>query len=364
MKIDFITSLNDSNDIRIRKKFIESNLQLNNKVNYYCVKSRLDDEEDKNLNYIYHKKPTNIIERIYNNVVLTKKVLLDDQNIIQICNPELLPVSFLKLFKKDTLFIFDMHEDFESTILDKSGKKSGKIISKLYKNLLNYSIKNNLDYVFVTTPLIKKKFDFEKVILIENFAPIIEMGSNNNNEDDNLNIIFTGLISKVRGISRILNIIKQYELDFIKFKLVGKISNDYKNELYENFNGYFTLIDSLPYNKMIEEIRNSDVGIIPYLPIKNHLVTRPNKLFEYMMCSTPIICCDFPLYKEVVENNCGVVVNIEDDNDIIEKLNYLYKQKKSNNLKNMGLIGKKMYLEIYNWPKEFNKIKKIYEDDK
>src|SRR5579875_797938 len=69
------------------------------------------------------------------------------------------------------------------------------------------------------------------------------------------------------------------------------------------------LINGIDYIKMLRVMKEMDIGVLPYLPIGNHLVTRPNKLFEYMLASLPVIASKFPLYKEVIDQGVGVCVD-------------------------------------------------------
>ena len=84
-----------------------------------------------------------------------------------------------------------------------------------------------------------------------------------------------------------------------------------------------------------------------------------NKLFEYMMAGLPVICTNFILWKEVVEeNDCGICVNPNNVNEITDAINYLI-----NNLdiaKQMGENGRKMVQKKYNWESEEKKLLEIY----
>ncbi|QYA44583.1 glycosyltransferase [Macrococcoides bohemicum] len=364
MKICVLTSLNDANDIRIRKKFIKSILEIDGAyVDYYCVPSELSIEKNARLKYKFHNKPKGKMDRLLNNIKLFNKIVRSNYDIVQLCNPELLPISLLKFFKKKTIFIFDMHEDFESTIIDKSrSKKIGEILSAIYKHFISFLRKHCLDYVFVTTPLIKKKFNGRKTILIENFAPLIvdDLPNNLNDNNNKLVFVFTGLISEIRGITRFLSILKKYNHKDVVLVLMGNIDKSYLNRLNKEYSEFFEYKKTGTYQNMIETIKKSDVGLLSYLPVRNHLVTRPNKLFEYLMCSIPVLSCNYPLYSDVVNKGCGITMDIESELSINQAINSLKVMKQNNELLKMGEIGYSLYIEKYNWPQEFKKISNIY----
>jgi glycosyltransferase involved in cell wall biosynthesis len=78
-----------------------------------------------------------------------------------------------------------------------------------------------------------------------------------------------------------------------------------------------------------------------------------------MLAGLPVICTDFILWKEVVEeNNCGICVNPKNVNEIVDAIKYL-----SDNpsiAEQMGANGQKIVLEKYNWNHEEKKLLEVY----
>ena len=84
------------------------------------------------------------------------------------------------------------------------------------------------------------------------------------------------------------------------------------------------------------------------------------KLFESMEAGLPIICSDVPVYRELMkEYKCGLLVDPNDCNQIIEAVSYLVTHKKE--AYEMGQNGRRAVLEKYNWKTESHRYLKYLE---
>jgi glycosyltransferase involved in cell wall biosynthesis len=84
----------------------------------------------------------------------------------------------------------------------------------------------------------------------------------------------------------------------------------------------------------------------------------PNKIFEAMMCSTPVVT---NVAKEIVnETNCGVVVEYDNAKQIKEAIIAL--RDNAQLCKKLGANGRKSFLEKYNWNAMQERLYKIYDD--
>lgn len=116
-----------------------------------------------------------------------------------------------------------------------------------------------------------------------------------------------------------------------------------------------------PYTRLIKEIniRNFDVGIIPYIPnCLNNRYSTPNKLFEYMMAGMAIAASNLPEIRKVVKKyHNGILFNPTSAKDIAEKLSFFVKNKKNLlNLRQNSLLAAKEY----NWDNQAEKQLTVY----
>lgn len=106
---------------------------------------------------------------------------------------------------------------------------------------------------------------------------------------------------------------------------------------------------------------NCRVGIIIYQPISNHIYSQPNKLFEYMAAGLPIVCSNFELWKEIVEdNNCGICVDPTNSEDVRKACEYLVEHYEEG--EQMGKNGRKAVETKFNWNQESVKLIDLYKE--
>lgn len=103
----------------------------------------------------------------------------------------------------------------------------------------------------------------------------------------------------------------------------------------------------------------SIAGLLLFQDNENHYTSMPNKMFEYMAAGLPVVASDFEYWRNIIENNrCGFCVNYSDVEGIREAIEFLF-----NNLddaKQMGLNGRKLIEEKYNWNNEEDKLLSLY----
>ena len=106
-------------------------------------------------------------------------------------------------------------------------------------------------------------------------------------------------------------------------------------------------------------LSQSKMGIVIFHPEPNHINAQPNKIFEYMAASLPIVTSDFPLWKSIVtKHNAGVCANPLVPKEIAAAVNILLRNEAQSF--QMGKNGQKAVREIFNWKQEEVKLIKLY----
>lgn len=311
------------------------------------------------------EKPNSRFRRMYFSTrKVYKAALALDADIYHLHDPELLPYA-TKLKKKGKKVIFDSHEDYLSTITEKKWIPSflRKSISKLF-SVYESKVISKIDGAIVcyhwTEDRYKKANKNVKMIL--NY-PIIT------NEEVRLpnyemrKIAFAGGISSQWCHKEIIESLSN--LKDVNYELAGMITDSYGKELqeldgwkYVNYHGVLQLeeVKSKVYN-------NSAIGmaLLDYIAqCKGKIGNLSNtKFFEYMQMGLPLICTDFELWKEIIdEEQCGICVNPHNINEITEAIKFLLDNPKR--AKVMGVNGQKAIKNKYNWYTEENKLFNLY----
>lgn len=283
-------------------------------------------------------------------------------------DPELLPVGvMLRIFTKKPV-IFDVHEHYPNAIMSK------KYLKKWLKNPIRiaYELTERISLpiisgVIYTTEEVGERYQSYNSCKIENY-PLAEMFTPskkiNKNEDS---LLYLGGITPIRGIEEL---IEGFEIASklrpnAKLMFVGSFeSNSFEKKIHEKVREYqledkIEFKGKVPYEQIEEYLSMTKIGIIPYLPVPNHLVCLPNKLFEYMAAGVAVIASDFPHYRKVVESsNSGLLVNPERPQSLANAMLTLLED--SSLTKQMGSNGKKAFTETYNWNSEEERLLAFY----
>jgi glycosyltransferase involved in cell wall biosynthesis len=116
-----------------------------------------------------------------------------------------------------------------------------------------------------------------------------------------------------------------------------------------------------PYEEKERLSAPASIGVITSLPYPNHTRCLPNKLFDYMLMSLPVVASNFPLYRGVVEtHHCGLTVDPARPHEIARALVYLLIEH-PREAQQMGANGRRAVLETYNWEKESQKLLQTYD---
>jgi len=169
-------------------------------------------------------------------------------------------------------------------------------------------------------------------------------------------------LTRVRGIKEVVKSLDYIPNEKVKLILIGKFQEEgLEQELRAlpewekvEFKGW------LSQKEAYQEMRNSNIGLVCFLPEPNHINAIPNKIFEYMAAEIPVVASNFPLWKEIIEENkYGICVNPLEPKEIAKAIEYLIENSEEAN--KMGKNGRRAVLEKYNWEGESKKLLTIYQ---
>lgn len=298
---------------------------------------------------------------------LTKKVfekaLILKADLYHFHDPELIFCG-LKLKNRHKNVIYDAHEDVAKDVLTKAylPKFSRKIIAHSFSLVENF-ISKRLSAIVAATPSIYDKFI--KVnsasTLVNNYPTLKEISLPRTNINNKKNsICFVGLISEIRGIKPLVDAMSLVKGD-TRLSLVGPCPDaDFLLQLKQSTGwsrvDYYGQVDR---TKAISIMLESQVGVVTFLDAPNHTDAQPNKLFEYMAASIPVIASNFPLWCSLVEKNeCGLCVNPESIEEIASAINQLIESPIM--ASDMGNKGYHLVSTKLNWDNSYKGLFDLY----
>lgn len=192
----------------------------------------------------------------------------------------------------------------------------------------------------------------EKIVTVVN-APSDVFNGNNTITDpilEDFTIFYGGNISDDRGIDVICQAVRT--LSDVRLVIKGPCSETYADKLKnicQNAPNIRLLLKWALHEEIIGEAANADMLFAFYNPdIPNNRYASPNKLFEAMMCTKPIIVNDGTSMTQIVkEENCGLVVPYGD----IDAVKHVILALKNDPIlcQCLGKNGRKAYESKYNW---------------
>jgi len=329
----------------------------------YVVPGRGDRIKD-GVKFVFIRPKKNLFQRlVVKPYKIYKKAVKLNADIYHFHDPELIFYGYL-LLKSGHKVIYDIHEDLENKIKDRKIKGLSSLlcfiaffvgkIEKYFCKQFTYNITVNHD--------IKTKLNIKNVKIVTNY-PIVELfkkneAGNGRSKNDIFTVVYAGLLNRIRGIKEVVD-----AMPFLQGKARLLLLGKWQNKLYQNecmqlegwkhtvFKGF------LPLEQTYDLIQNSDIGIVNFYPLKNHLFSMPNKAFEYMAAGKPMVMSNFDYWKDLFadcalfsepENSEKIAVNIEKLASNQMLFNELSKNAKIN-IKNK-----------YSWESESKKLIKIY----
>ncbi|PMC36608.1 hypothetical protein CJ195_14330 [Bacillus sp. UMB0899] len=367
-KICVMTTVHHAYDGRIYHKQCKSLRKAGYEVTLLAPKPDKQIEDD-GINLIPIEKAQKEWKRFLHTFSVFKQAKETKADLYHFHDPELLPVGvLLRLFTRKPV-VFDVHEHYPNAIMSK------KYLKKWLKNPVRIAYEiiekislPTLSGVIYTTEEVGERYKKYTSCKIENY-PLPEMfpsTSRENKKDEYL--LYLGGITAIRGIEELVegfSHVLKLKPD-AKLLFVGSFeSKSFEEKIHEKVNklGLKDNIEfkgKVPYQEIERYLSEATIGIIPYLPVPNHLVCLPNKLFEYMAAGVAVIASDFPHYRKVVESsNSGLLVNPERPQSISKAMITLLEN--SNLAKEMGGNGEVAFSNKYNWKSEEKKLFSFYQ---
>ena len=351
MKICHVTSVHSSKDDRIFYR--ECISLLNAGYTVLEIAPNVSDQTYNGVRIYGIKVPKNKWKRsLFVKTDVYNKCIEVDADVYHFHDPELMSVG-VKLKKcKNKYVIFDSHEDVPAQILTKEWLPAflRKPISKLYA-FYEKQMLRHYDALVSVTPIIVDRL---KKINVNTFQitnyPFIDTDNKNIRQWDN-SICFAGTVSRQRLHHNILKALEA--LPNVRYRLAGFLSGGYLMELQRSpawkqveFSG------EIPFTEVNAFISKSSVGIVlnDYYPNVGYKQGTLGiiKFFEFMQMGLPVICTDFILWKEIIDEwKCGICVNPHDIDAIRNAIVYLIENKDI--AKQMGDNGRRAVMEKYNW---------------
>lgn len=256
--------------------------------------------------------------------------------------------------KENIKIIYDMYDHF----VDSHNLPSifNPLFVKFENSVVNYSyatiICNNERKVQIATA------KPNKIVIIYNSPDISTIASKDNTEFLS-DYVYCGALNGGRLIEEILDL--YHDNHDLRFVVAGYGVLEEKllklNIKYDNL----SFRGSISYDEVLKNELNTRVLSAVYDPsIKNNRLCAPNKFYEALALSKPVIVCKGTgIDKIVKKENIGLVINYDAD-EFYKAIRYLLEHPQE--CIEMGKRGKKLYDKSYSWELMKMKLGALYDE--
>lgn len=304
-------------------------------------------------------------------IVAFRRIIIIKPSVVHFHDPELMLLGlWLRFFGFKV--IYDIHDELDEQILHKTYLPVylRTVLSRALYFFEQFTAKFMSGIVVVNDKMQKKYWrlwEKNRVVIVENFPVFLDTYFNDSMIQDDVGFVFLGNISKARGLEKVLKLNQNLEKP-LKFRVIGPVQDpEYQRALSPLLSSKGVDYLGRKENREAQTlIRGAIAGLLIYDPLPNYIQTFPVKMFEYLINGIPLIASNFELWKQFVDKyNCGIVVDPNDNNSIVEALLYAFYHKEE--MRTMGMNGMKAVQSFYSWSFSEKKLIAFYkniEDEK
>ena len=222
--------------------------------------------------------------------------------------------------------------------------------------------------VVVTEPIAKRYSRLHKnVRVVANYPDWQSVDDLTPMARDGRTCVISGSLDRDRGLSQVFEamaILKQRDVE-VPLELAGpSTSEEYLRSLWDEANR-LGISRQVRYHGILSKSKSlilqqqASIGLVTYLPFQNCIIGLPNKLMECMALGVPVVCSDFPIYREVAgETGAAIMVDPTKPTQIADAIESLVRNPAL--ARQMGEAGRQAVRNRFNWQAESKKLLDLY----
>lgn len=298
-------------------------------------------------------------------VQLARAALKERPDVVHVHDPELLPLALL-MRAYGLRIVYDVHEDYRATIADKAWlPRPFRQAAAAAYSLIERAACGALAGIVCAWPALYDRLSpiARRAVLVQNFPR--KRSHNPSAQRRSLNVCYAGIITQERAILELLDAIGSIATEHpgITLHLLGRfIPRELEHEARRHpawrFVQYYGWCDADQVERVMSRCA---MGIVLLKPLRNHMHSQPNKLFEYMRDGLPVIASDRPMLRHIVQSaHCGLLVDESSAAAIAQAIRHLVEN--ATVAAEMGDAGRRAVATHLNWESEAHKLLRFYED--
>jgi glycosyltransferase involved in cell wall biosynthesis len=278
-------------------------------------------------------------------------------------DPELLPLG-TQMARSGLPVIYDAHEDVPRQILTKQwiSKPLRGLISAAFERYENHQV-GKLAAVVAATPHIAERFAAvaRRSVNVGNYPFLEELAPPAEPLARERAVCYVGGIMRTRGAQTMVRAMAL--LPDVRLWLAGRFE-DAALEAELRAEPGWQQVDYLGHigrDAVRDVMARASAGLVTLLPMPSYIDSLPIKMFEYMSAELPVVASDFPLWRQIVQDQrCGVCVDPTSAAAIANAVHAVLADPASATA--MGRAGRAAVLRHYHWPRAEAQLLALYRD--
>lgn len=277
-------------------------------------------------------------------------------------------------FKKEfnVPFILDLHENFPALLEASNHIKRfpGNLFysSRQWNNYEKDSI-NNCDIVITVVEEMQERLICmgippDKIKVVPNTPNLDRLPIYPDQPDNNhITLFYSGGITIHRGLQVVIKALPMLLRNYTNIRLWIVGAGSYQDELNRlvkrlRLEKVVFFLGYKAQDEVFKLLSKSDIALIPHFKSVQTDNSSPNKLFHYLFYNKPIICSNcISLERILHESGTGFIYRNNSPEDFLKQAIHVLQE---NDVKKLGIGGRKLVTEKYNWEKTVDPLIDVY----
>lgn len=311
------------------------------------------------------KARSRLVRMVFTAFQAYRAAVQEQAQIYHLHDPELLPFGLLLRLRGATV-VYDVHEDYTTSVKQRYNlpRWITSILSAtiaLCEPLMARPMK-----VVIAERYYRRRFPHSIEVLNYPLVGRLEQCGDYSGSRS-LHLLYTGGISEDRGALIYAQLVRNF-VD-LEITLVGRCSETLVERMRTIAGDgasrlHFECTErGVDYEYVIDAYKKQTwlAGIALFPPTQHYIEKELTKFFEYMTVGLPIICSNFPVWKQLMmESRAGLCVNPNDLHDIMNAVRFLSKNPQYAQL--LSHHGRQAVRERYHWSTQAQQLLRFYAD--